>query len=53
MKKKPKLDDIDVIFDDKPLTVEEEEQISSYIRKDKAKRRKKNTASKKTGATGK
>ena len=34
MKKKPELDDVDIIFDPTPLTVEEKRLISEYIRKD-------------------
>ena len=40
MKKKPDLDDMDVVFDPTPLTADEKRQISEYIRQDKAKRRK-------------
>ncbi|HVD99983.1 MAG TPA: hypothetical protein VNB90_17370 [Cytophagaceae bacterium] len=41
MKKKIELDDVEVIFDPTPLTEEEKRSISEYIRKDKAKRKKK------------
>ena len=41
MKKKTKLDDIDVVFDPKPLTEEEKKIISDFIKKDKEKRNKK------------
>lgn len=41
MKKKTKLDDIDVTFDPTPLTEDEKRQISEFIQNDKAKRRKK------------
>ena len=44
MKKKPNLDDMDVVFDPTPLTADEKRQISEYIRQDKAKRRKKHFA---------
>lgn len=40
MKKKPELDDIDVVFDSTPLTENEKKLISEFIRKDKAKKRK-------------
>ena len=40
MKKKPELDDVDVIFYPARLTKEEEKLISEYIRKDKIKRAK-------------
>ena len=46
MKKKPELDDIDVIFQPTRLTEEEKKLISDYIRKDKAKRTKKSSAHK-------
>ena len=42
MKKKTELDDIDVIFDPKPLTEDEKSRISEFIRRDKAKRGGKN-----------
>ena len=42
MKKKLKLDDVDVAFDPTPLTEDEKHLISEFIRQDKAKRRKKN-----------
>ena len=42
-KKKIELDDIDVVFDPKPLTKEEQRLISEYIRQDKEKNRKKKT----------
>ena len=38
-KKKPELDDMDVLFDPKPLTEEERQLISEYIKQDKAKRK--------------
>lgn len=41
MKKKLKLDDIDVVFDPTPLTEDEKRLISEFIRQDKEKRRKK------------
>lgn len=41
MKKKPELDDIEVVFDSTPLTNEDKKLISKYIRQDKAKRAKK------------
>lgn len=41
MKKKTKLDDIDVVFDPTPLTEEEKQLISEFIRNDKAKRKEK------------
>ena len=41
MKKKLKLDDVDVAFDPTPLTEDEKRLISEFIRQDKAKRRKK------------
>ena len=41
MKKKLKLDDVDVAFDPTPLTEEEKKLISEFIRLDKEKRRKK------------
>ena len=41
MKKKLKLDDVDVIFSPGPLTKEEEKLISEFIRRDKEKRSKK------------
>ena len=41
MKRKPKLDDVDVVFLPGPLTSEEEKLISEFIRKQKEKRRKK------------
>jgi hypothetical protein len=40
MKKKIKLDDIDVTFDPKPLTDDEKKLISEFIRLDKEKRKK-------------
>lgn len=42
MKKKLKLDDVDVTFDSTPLTEDEKYLISEFIRQDKEKRRKKN-----------
>jgi hypothetical protein len=36
MKKKLQLDDVDVVFESKPLTKEELRLISAYILKDKA-----------------
>jgi hypothetical protein len=42
MKKKLKLDDVDVVFEPSPLTEDEKRLISEFIRKDKEKRRKKN-----------
>ena len=44
MKKKPNLDDLDVVFDPTPLTADEKRLLSEYIRQDKAKRRKKQFA---------
>ncbi len=41
MKKKTKLDDIDVAFDPTPLTEDEKKMISEFIRLDKEKRKKK------------
>ena len=41
MKKKLKLDDIDVAFDPTPLSEEEKQLISEFIRQDKIKQRKK------------
>ena len=41
MKKTTRLDDVDVVFDPKPLTEAEKNLISEYIRQDKAKRKKK------------
>jgi hypothetical protein len=41
MKKKLKLDDVDVVFDPTPLTKDEKHLISEFIRQDKEKRRKK------------
>jgi hypothetical protein len=41
MKKKAKLDDIDVVFDPTPLTKEEELLLSKFIQELKDKRRKK------------
>lgn len=41
MKKKAKLDDVDVVFDPKPLTEDEKKMISEFIRLDKEKRKKK------------
>lgn len=38
MKRKPQLDDIDVVFDPTPLTEEEKKMISEFIKLDKAKR---------------
>jgi hypothetical protein len=38
MKKKIKLDDIDVVFDPTPLTEEEKKLISEFIKQDKANR---------------
>ena len=39
MKKKPELDDIDVLFDPTPLSEQEKKLISEYIFREKAKRR--------------
>jgi len=36
MKKKIELDDVDVVFDPKPLTKSEQELLSNYIRERKA-----------------
>lgn len=44
MKKKPELDDVDVVFDSSPLTEAEKALISEYIRKDKARRKRKQHA---------
>jgi hypothetical protein len=41
MKKKLKLDDVDVAFDPTPLSEEEKQLISEFIRQDKIKQRKK------------
>lgn len=41
MKKKVKLDDVDVVFDPTPLTKDEQRLLSEFIRKQKDKRRKK------------
>jgi len=41
MKKKVKLDDVDVVFDPSPLTSDEQKLISEFIRLDKLKRKKK------------
>jgi hypothetical protein len=41
MKKKLKLDDVDVAFDPTPLTEDEKKLISEFIRLDKEKRKKK------------
>lgn len=38
MKRKPQLEDIDVVFDPTPLTEEEKKMISEFIKQDKAKR---------------
>lgn len=38
MKRKPQLDDIDVVFDPTPLTDKEKKMISDFIKLDKAKR---------------
>ena len=43
MKKKTKLDDVDVVFQSTPLTEKEKKLISEYIRQDKAKRAKHKT----------
>jgi len=40
MKKKPELDDIDVVFEQSPLSKDEKKRISQYIQQDKAKHRK-------------
>jgi hypothetical protein len=40
MKKKPELDDVDVVFDPTPLTEAEKKLISEYIQQHKAKREK-------------
>lgn len=40
MKKKLKLDDVEVAFDSTPLTEDEKSLISEFIRQDKEKRRK-------------
>jgi hypothetical protein len=49
MKKKLKLDDVEVVFDPTPLTQDEKKLISEFIRLDKEKRRKKH-ARKRTAA---
>lgn len=41
MKKKLQLDDVDVVFEPKPLTEAEKNLISEYIRQDKATRKRK------------
>lgn len=41
MKKKLKLDDVEVAFDPTPLTEDEKSLISEFIRQDKEKHRKK------------
>ncbi len=41
MKKKLKLDDVDVAFDPTPLSEEEKQLISEFIRQDKIKQSKK------------
>ena len=38
MKKKPQLDDVDVVFDSTPLTNDESKLISEYIQKQKNKK---------------
>ena len=43
MKKKLELDDIEVVFDPRPLTEEESRLISEYIRQEKNKREKKHS----------
>ena len=48
MKKKPSLDEMDMVFDPTPLTEDEKRLISEYIRQDKAKRRKKHFAHQRT-----
>ena len=49
MKKKIELDDIDVVFDPRPLTDEEKRLISEYIQQEKNKRHKKNRLGKVRG----
>jgi hypothetical protein len=46
MKKKLKLDDVDVVFQPTRLTKEEKKLISEYIRQDKSKRTKKSSTHK-------
>lgn len=41
MKKKLKLDDVDIAFDPTPLSEEEKKLITEFIRQDKIKQRKK------------
>lgn len=50
MKKKPTLDDMDVVFDPTPLTEDEKRLLSEHIRQDKAKRRKKHFAHHRSGS---
>lgn len=50
MKKKLKLDDVDVVFQPARLTKEEKKLISEYIRQDKAKRAKKTSTRKRIAA---
>jgi len=38
MKKKPKLDDVDVVFQPSTLTPKEKKLLKEYIRQDKARR---------------
>ena len=51
MKKKPNLDDLDVVFDPTPLTADEKRLLSEYIRRDKAKWRKKQFAHHHSGSS--
>lgn len=50
MKKKLKLDDVDVVFQPTRLTKEEKKLISEYIQQDKAKRTKKSSTRRRIAA---
>jgi hypothetical protein len=50
MKKKLKLDDVDVVFQPTRLTIEEKKLISEYIRQDKEARAKKTAKGKRLAA---
>lgn len=50
MKKKLKLDDVDVVFQPTRLTKEEKKLISEYIRQNKAKRTKKSSTRRRIAA---
>ena len=51
MKKKIALDDIDVVFDPKPITEEERQLISEHIKKDKEKNKRRQFTQQRTGST--